>query len=164
MTREEYNEFRYIRSSLKKFTLGHGTTVTVRTDAGADYKHRLDDLYTSLNFHPASIRRDPRMYDDKERIIYIFGRTWTDKSTSKAWYFGKLKDNMTENGVAEVSYENEIPTFTYKAEVQVTGYFNDNYSVVNLCRMYKNKDIANIGFWRIGFEDPDFWNWIEINK
>ena len=78
MTREEYNEFRYIRSSLKKFTLGHGTTVTVRTDAGADYKHRLDDLYTSLNFHPASIRRDPRMYDDKERIIYIFGRTWTD--------------------------------------------------------------------------------------
>ena len=33
MTREEYNEFRYIRSSLKKFTLGHGTTVTVRTDA-----------------------------------------------------------------------------------------------------------------------------------
>ena len=41
MTREEYNEFRYIRSSLKKFTLGHGTTVTVRTDAGTDYKHRL---------------------------------------------------------------------------------------------------------------------------
>ena len=35
-------------------------------------------VYTSLNFHPASIRRDPRMYDDKERIIYIFGRTWTD--------------------------------------------------------------------------------------
>ena len=35
-------------------------------------------LGTSLNFHPASIRRDPRMYDEKERIIYIFGRTWTD--------------------------------------------------------------------------------------
>ena len=78
MTREEYNEFRYIRSSLKKFTLGHGTTITIRTDAGADYKHRLDALYTSLYFHPASIRRDPRMYDEKERIIYIFGRTWTD--------------------------------------------------------------------------------------
>lgn len=96
--------------------------------------------------------------------IPLYGRTWTDKSTSKAWYFGKLKDNMTENGVAEVSYENEIPTFTYKTEVQVTGYFNDNYSLVNLCRLYKDKNVANIGFWRIGFEDPDFWNWIEIEK
>ena len=85
MTREEYNEFRYIRSSLKKFTLGHGTTVTVRTDAGADYKHRLDDLYTSLNFHPASIRRDPRMYDDKERIIYIYGLTFDLNGEEHPW-------------------------------------------------------------------------------
>ena len=78
MKREEYNEFLYIRSSLKKFTLGHGTTVTIRTDASPEYKHRLDALYTSLNFHPSSVRTDPRMYDEKERVIYIFGRTWTD--------------------------------------------------------------------------------------
>ena len=78
MKREEYNEFLYIRSSLRKFTLGHGTTVTIRTDASPEYKHRLDTLYTGLNFHPASIRVDSRMYDDKERIIYIFGRTWED--------------------------------------------------------------------------------------
>ena len=78
MTREEYNEFRYIRSYEKKFDLGPGTTLTIRTDGSADYKHRLDDLDATLNFHPASIRRAPRMYDDKERIIYIFGRTWTD--------------------------------------------------------------------------------------
>ncbi len=78
MKREEYSEFLYIRSNLKKFTLGHGTTVTIRTDASPEYKHRLDDLYTSLNFHPASVRVDSRMYDEKERIIYIFDRTWTD--------------------------------------------------------------------------------------
>ncbi len=55
--------------------LDYGTTLTIRTDASADFKHKLDELYTSLNFHPASVRIDRRMYDDKERIIYIFSRT-----------------------------------------------------------------------------------------
>ena len=75
MKREEYNELRSIKSSLKKLTLGHGTTLTIRTDASAEYKHKLDEFYTGLNFHPASVRVDRRMYDDKERIIYIFSRT-----------------------------------------------------------------------------------------
>ena len=47
MTRQEYAEFRYIRSYEKKFDLGPGTTLTIRTDASADYKHRLHELYTS---------------------------------------------------------------------------------------------------------------------
>ena len=78
MKREEYNELRSIKSSLKKLTLGHGTTLTIRTDASPEYQHKLDEFYTGLNFHPASVRVDRRMYDDKERIIYIFSRTWTD--------------------------------------------------------------------------------------
>ena len=86
MKREEYNEIRHIRSSLKNLTLDYGTTLTIRTDASAEYKHKLDELYTSLNFHPASVRVDRRMYDDKERIIYIFSRTWTDDSgRERSW-------------------------------------------------------------------------------
>jgi hypothetical protein len=78
MKREERNEFNYIKRSLKGFTLGYGTTLTIRTDAGSEYKHALDELYTSLNFHPASVRVDSHMYDEKERIIYIYSRTWED--------------------------------------------------------------------------------------
>jgi len=86
MKREEYNELRHIRSSLKTLTLDYGTTLTIRTDASAEYKHKLDEFYTSLNFHPASVRVDRRMYDDKERIIYIFSRTWTDDSgRERSW-------------------------------------------------------------------------------
>lgn len=73
MTRSEYSEFRSIRADLKKYTLGHGTTLTIRTDASADYKAKLHGLYTSLNFHPASVRVDSHYFDDKERIIYIYG-------------------------------------------------------------------------------------------
>ena len=85
MKREEYNELRSIKSSLKKLTLGHGTTLTIRTDASPEYKHKLDEFYTSLNFHPASVRVDRRMYDDKERIIYIYGLTFDLNGEEHPW-------------------------------------------------------------------------------
>lgn len=94
MTREEYNEFRYIRANLRKYGTGNGTTCTIRTDASPEYKHRLDALYSEHNMHPASIRIDSTMYDEKQRIIYIYGRdevftdyygrtfTWSDLYTA----------------------------------------------------------------------------------
>ena len=85
MTREEYNEFRYIRSYEKKFDLGPGTTLTIRTDGGSDYKHRLDALYRSWGFHPASVRIDSRMFDEKERIIYIHGLTFDLHGEPHPW-------------------------------------------------------------------------------
>lgn len=85
MTREEYNEFRYIRSYEKKFDLGPGTTLTIRTDASADYKHRLHELYTSWGFHPASVRVDNHFYDDRERIIYISGLSFDLHGEQHPW-------------------------------------------------------------------------------
>ena len=92
MKREERNEFNYIKRSLRGFTLGHGTTLTIRTDGSPEYKQALHEHYTGLGFHPASVRVDSRMYDDKERIIYIHGLTfdlhdephpWTELYTSE---------------------------------------------------------------------------------
>ena len=85
MTREEYNEFRYIRKSMRQFTLSYGTTLTIRTDGGADYKKRLHELYTAAGFHPASVRVDRSMYDDRERIIYIFGLTFDLHGEQRPW-------------------------------------------------------------------------------
>ena len=85
MKREERNEFNYIKRSLKSFTLGYGTTLTIRTDASSEYKHELDVLYTSLNFHPASVKVDSHMYDEKERVIYIYSRTWKDNGSPRPW-------------------------------------------------------------------------------
>ena len=85
MTRQEYAEFRYIRSYEKKFDLGPGTTLTIRTDASADYKHRLHELYTSWGFHPASVRVDNHFYDDRERIIYIAGLSFDLHGEQHPW-------------------------------------------------------------------------------
>ena len=78
MTRQEYNEFRYVRSyKTKGFPLTHGTILTIPTDSTPDYKHRLDKLYSEWGFHPANIKTDSGMFDDRERIIYIYGRNET---------------------------------------------------------------------------------------
>ena len=72
MTRAERNEFNYIRHSLR--TIGrnpYGAQLTIRTDAGREYKQTLHALYTSLGFHPASVGIDTRRFDGKERIVYI---------------------------------------------------------------------------------------------
>lgn len=101
----------------------------------------------------------------QEKLIMgvpLYGRTWNNKSTAKAWYFDGVKRIMIENGVSEVNYENNIPMFTYKTQIEVTGYFNDNYAVVNLCNLYKNTGVENLGFWRVGFESENFWDWIQL--
>ena len=85
MKRAERNEYNYIRRYEKQFDLGYGTTLTIRTDGSPEYKHALHDLYTGWGFHPASVRVDRTMYDDKERIIYIYGLTFDLRGEEHPW-------------------------------------------------------------------------------
>lgn len=96
--------------------------------------------------------------------IPFYGRTWANETTASAWVYNGVNKIMTEHKVTDVVYENEIPTFNYTANVEVTGYFNDAYSCVQLCRLYENAGIHKVGFWRVGQEDPEFWKWLVINK
>ena len=94
----------------------------------------------------------------------FYGRTWANETTAGAWYFSGANRIMTEHKVPEVTYDDDIPTFKYTAQVDVTGYFNDTYSVVQLCRLYEEAGIHKMGFWRIGQEDPAVWDWFQIVK
>lgn len=103
---------------------------------------------------------------EKKLIIGVplYGRTWASETTAGAWYFSGANRIMTEHGVENVIYEDDIPTFKYTANVEVTGYFNDIHSVLALCRIYEEFGIRKMGFWRVGFEDPELWNWIKISR
>ena len=96
--------------------------------------------------------------------IPFYGRTWASETTAGAWYFSGANRIMTEHQVSEVTYDEDIPTFKYTAQVDITGYFNDTYSCLELCRLYENEGIRKMGFWRVGQEDPEFWKWIKILK
>lgn len=85
MKRAEYNEYRYIRSYERKFELGYGMTLTIRTNGSPEYKKALHELYMGWGFHPASVRVDSRMYDDLERIIYIYGLTYDLRGEERPW-------------------------------------------------------------------------------
>lgn len=81
MTRSERSEYCSIRRTIKQFAPPrYGTQLAIRMDASPEFKRALHDLYTPLGFHPASVRTDPRWFDDHERIIYIYGLTWSDGS------------------------------------------------------------------------------------
>ena len=87
MTRAERSEYTYIKNSLKGRDLT-GCRLTIRLDAGHEYKQALHDLYTSLNCHPASLRCDDLCFinDGKKRIVYLNGRTWTDNDgNERSW-------------------------------------------------------------------------------
>ena len=85
MKRAERSEYTYIKNFEKQFDLSYGTTLTIRTNGSAEYKKALHDLYTSWGFHPASIRTDSRMYDDQERIIYLYGLTFEMNGEDHPW-------------------------------------------------------------------------------
>ena len=92
----------------------------------------------------------------------FYGRTWQDESFGQAWYFSGVNRIMGENKVRHVERDEGVPHFTFKKQIQVTGYFEDTYSAVTKCRAYKELGCERIGFWRIGQEDPSFWDWIKI--
>lgn len=96
--------------------------------------------------------------------VPFYGRTWAGETTAGAWYNSGANRIMTEHGVEEVTYIDDIPSFKYTATVEVTGYFTDNWAAWTLCKLYEEAGVQKVGFWRLGQEAEDFWNWIEIKK
>ena len=94
--------------------------------------------------------------------IPFYGRTWANKTTSGAWYYSGAQRVMNENDVDEYSYEKGIPHFSYTTEVTVQGYINDAYSVYLLAQNYEKDGITKIGYWRIGQEDPEVWDYLKV--
>ncbi len=94
----------------------------------------------------------------------FYGRTWQDVNYRTAWYESGINRICRENNVTEVSRTDYVPNFTFKTEITVTGWYDDEKSLTERCRMCRSLGISNIGFWRLGQENPGFWKNIEIAK
>lgn len=92
----------------------------------------------------------------------FYGRSWSDKNPAGAWYYSRVNRIYSENDTSEIKRDAGVPYFTYSTTVNVTTYFDDEYSLFIKCRMYKDLGIDKIGFWRVGHEDPEFWKHIRI--
>ncbi|MBQ9494856.1 MAG: glycoside hydrolase [Treponema sp.] len=104
----------------------------------------------------------------KEKLVMglpLYGRTWVNENHAGAWYFSGMNRKLLENGVTSVERDDGgVAKIEYSATINVTGYFDDTYSLVKKFRMYKEKGINKISFWRIGMEDTTLWQWIETDN
>ncbi|MDR2795651.1 MAG: glycoside hydrolase [Spirochaetaceae bacterium] len=94
--------------------------------------------------------------------IPFYGRSWGDKSTSRALIHSTVESHKQEYGAENFRRVNGIPTFTYDVMVKVTVYYEDEYSLAARMRMYRGQGVQKIGFWRLGQEAPGVWNLVKV--
>ncbi|MDR0662547.1 MAG: glycoside hydrolase, partial [Spirochaetaceae bacterium] len=94
--------------------------------------------------------------------IPFYGRSWGDKSTSRALIYSTTERLKTEYNAKESRREDGIPTFTYEVNVKVTVYYEDEYSIATRMNMYRRQGVQRIGFWRLGQEAPDIWKKVRL--
>ena len=92
--------------------------------------------------------------------VPFYGRSWTDRSLSQAWYFNGANRIMHENEVKQLKRKEGVPHFEYETKTKVTLWFDDATSLLQRARMYKDYGFDKIAFWRLGMEDAAFWEWI----
>lgn len=101
-----------------------------------------------------------------EKIIMgmpLYGRTWASDSGASAWTYPSITQLLKDEKIDSITYSSGFPTFSYKMEIAVTGYYNDAYSIFQLAKQYETEGAQNIGFWRLGQEDTSFWKHLKIN-
>ena len=94
----------------------------------------------------------------------FYGRSWEDYCYSDAWIYTSMNRIMKENDAHRIERDNGVAHVSFDAKTHVEAYFDDAYSLVERSKMYQSAGIQKIGFWRIGQEDSDIWNYLKIKK
>jgi spore germination protein YaaH len=95
--------------------------------------------------------------------IPFYGRSWGNKSTSRALIHSTTESQKREYGAQDFHRVNGIPTFTYDVTVKVTVYYEDEYSLAARMQMYRGQGVQKIGFWRLGQEAPGIWQLVKLD-
>ena len=103
----------------------------------------------------------------KEKLIMglpFYGRAWGDYNPSRALIYTTTEKIIDEHSVKEIRRENGIPVFEYRKNVSIIVYYEDAYSLCTRMEMYKAMGVASIGFWRLGQETPEVWDYLKLEK
>jgi spore germination protein YaaH len=99
----------------------------------------------------------------KEKLIMgmpFYGRSWASALTARALTFNGVSGVMDDNLILQEARDNAIPNFRYQVLVSVTVYYEDAASIATRSALYKQLGVENIGFWRLGQEDPGVWKYL----
>ena len=103
----------------------------------------------------------------KEKLVMglpFYGRAWGDYNPSRALVYTTTEKIIEEHNVKEIRRENGIPVFEYNKNVSIAVYYEDAYSLSTRMEMYKAMGVSSIGFWRVGQETPEAWDYLKLEK
>jgi spore germination protein len=95
--------------------------------------------------------------------IPFYGRSWQDKKTERAYRYSMIKDVLEKNGQNIRTGKGTCPNFEYDEKVKVTVYFENISSLMKKAALYRSIGVQGIGFWRIGQNPKDLWNFLLID-
>jgi spore germination protein YaaH len=93
----------------------------------------------------------------------FYGRSWGNWNPSQAYIYSTIQQIKDEQQITYIRREKGIPTFTYKAPITATVYYEDDYSISNRMELYRGLGVKAVGFWRIGQESPTVWKQLALS-
>lgn len=116
-----------------------------------------------------------RIYDYAKTVIPpeklvlgapFYGRAWVNEDLGgKAWTNISVERIRRENEVEDSNIktdENGNKYFSLERKRTITFYFDDTESELARLKSYAEAGVSKVGFWRIGQENPELWDFLEI--
>ncbi len=91
----------------------------------------------------------------------FYGRVWQKEIVARALKYPGVRELALKTGVEISRDPARSHTFTYKTEVTAECWFEDVASLKAKLESAKTLGFSNVGFWRLGQEDPLVWEILE---
>ena len=87
----------------------------------------------------------------------FYGRAWGNRNPAGAYRHSGVSRIIDETGSTWDRNPEGIPFFNFQETINYTLFFDDAESIRQRGLAYQRDGIRNIGFWRLGQEDPGVW-------
>lgn len=105
----------------------------------------------------------------EEKLVmgcHFYSRAWNNEDVGrKAYRMYKIEDLVKEHKVKDFkkSADGDL-SFSFEKKTKVTVFYDTIESAAKRCQMYADEGIKALSFWRIGQEDPKFWENLEVSR
>lgn len=87
----------------------------------------------------------------------FYGRAWGNRNPAGAYKHSGVSRIIEETSAIQDRNPEGIPFLVFQETIDYTLFFDDAESIRHRGLAYQSHGIRNIGFWRLGQEDPGVW-------